>query len=76
MLLKLLMKLLTSSATKTLIAIGVNKLLEHKKDGITSDIAEVMLDGIVKSKSNPTTEDLFTSVVTALQETKIVNKEF
>lgn len=75
MLLKLLMKLLTSSATKTLIAIGVNKLLEHKKDGITSDIAEVMIDGIVKSKSNPTTVELVKSVVTVLQEKENANKK-
>ena len=75
MLLKLLMKLLTSSATKTLIAIGINKLLEHKKDGITSDIAEVMIDGIVKSKSNPTTVELVKSVVTVLQEKENVNKK-
>ena len=58
-LLKLVLKILTSEATKTLIAIGINKLLEHKTDGITSDIAETMIDGIVKSKSNPTTKDAF-----------------
>ena len=57
--LNILLKLLTSEATKTLIAIGVNKLVEHKKDGITSDVAQVMIDGIAKSKSNPTTNDVF-----------------
>ena len=55
----LLLKLLTSEATKTLIAIGVNKLLEHKTDGITSDVAQLMIDGIAKSKANPTTNDVF-----------------
>ena len=59
MLLNFLLKLLTSEATKTLIGIGVNKLLEHKKDGITSDVAQVMIDGIAKSKANPTTNDVF-----------------
>lgn len=59
LLLNFLLKLLTSEATKTLIGIGVNKLLEHKKDGITSDIAQVMIDGIAKSKANPTTNDVF-----------------
>lgn len=59
MLLSFLLKLLTSEATKTLIGVGVNKLLEHKKDGITSDIAQVMIDGIAKSKANPTTNDVF-----------------
>ena len=57
--LNILLKLLTSEATKTLIAIGVNKLVEHKKDGITSDVAQVMIDGIAKSKANPTTDDMF-----------------
>lgn len=59
MLLSFLLKLLTSEATKTLIGVGVNKLLEHKTDGITSDVAQVMIDGIAKSKANPTTNDVF-----------------
>jgi len=59
MLLNFLLKLLTSEATKTLIGVGVNKLLEHKTDGITSDVAQVMIDGIAKSKANPTTNDVF-----------------
>ena len=58
LLLNFLLKLLTSEATKTLIGIGVNKLLEHKTDGITSDVAQVMIDGIAKSKANPTTNDV------------------
>ena len=66
--LQLLLKLLTSEATKTLIAIGVNKLLEHSKDGITSDIAEVMIDGIAKSKANPTKEDIFTDALNILKD--------
>lgn len=65
--LNILLKLLTSDATKTLIAIGVNKLLEHKGDGITSDIAQVMIDGIAKSKANPTKEDVFTDAVALLK---------
>jgi hypothetical protein len=66
--LQLLLKVLTSEATKTLIAIGVNKLLEHKKDGITSDIAQVMIDGIAKSKANPTTADVFKDAVSLIKE--------
>ena len=66
-LLQLLLKILTSEATKTLIAIGVNKLLEHKKDGITGDIAEVMIDGIAKSKSNPVTNDVLNDAVKMLK---------
>lgn len=61
------LKLLTSEATKTLIAIGINKLLEHKKDGITSDIAQVMIDGIAKSKLNPTQADVFEDAVKILK---------
>lgn len=68
--LQLALKLLTSEATKTLIGIGVNKLLEHKQDGITSDIAEVMIDGIAKSKLNPTKEDVFKDAISLLKEDK------
>ena len=66
--LQLLLKVLTSEATKTLIAIGINKLLEHKKDGITSDIAQVMIDGIAKSKANPTTADVFKDAISLIKE--------
>lgn len=62
-----LIKFLTSEATKTLIAFGVNKLLEHKKDGVTSDIAQVMIDGIAKSKLNPTKEDVFEDALKLLK---------
>lgn len=67
LILNFLLKLLSSEATKTLIAVGINKLLEHKKDGITSDIAQVMIDGIAKSKANPTKEDVFTDAITLLK---------
>ena len=68
LLLNILLKVLTSEATKTLIAIGINKLLEHSKDGITNDIAKVMIDGIAKSKANPTKEDVFVDAITALKD--------
>lgn len=64
----LLLKVLTSEATKTLIAIGVNKLLEHKTEGITSDLAQVMIDGIAKSKANPTQEDVFNDALLLLKK--------
>lgn len=69
-LIQMLLKVLTSEATKTLIAIGINKLLEHKKDGITSDLAEVLIDGIAKSKANPTTDVIFKEALTLLGEKK------
>lgn len=66
-LLRFLLKLLTSEATKTLIAIGINKLIEHKSEGITSDLAKTMIDGIAKSKANPTKEDVFADALTILK---------
>ena len=67
-LLNILLKVLTSEATKTLIGIGVNKLLEHSEDGITSDIAKVMIDGISKSKANPTSTDVFNDALKLLDK--------
>ena len=67
-LLNILLKILTSEATKTLIGIGVNKLLEHSKDGITSDVAKVMIDGISKSKANPTSKDVFNDALKLLDK--------
>ena len=67
-LLNILLRVLTSEATKTLIGIGVNKLLEHSKDGITSDIAKVMIDGVAKSKANPTSADVFKDAVKLLDK--------
>lgn len=68
LLLNLALKLLTSEAVKTLIALGINKLLEHSKDGITKDISKVMIDGISKSKANPTTEDVFKDAIKLLDK--------
>jgi len=66
-LLQIVLKLLTSEATKTLIAIGVNKLLEHKSDGITKDLAKTLIDGIVESKQNPINKN---NVANALHKLK------
>lgn len=67
-LLNLALKLLTSDAVKTLIALGVNKLLEHSKDGITSDVAKVMINGIIESKANPTSKNVFESALRDLNK--------
>ena len=64
--LNLLFSILKTEAVKTAIGIGVNKLLEAKEDGITKDIAQVMIDGVAKSKRNPTTEDMFTDALSAI----------
>ena len=63
----LLLKLLSAEATKTLIGLAINKLLEHKEDGITKDIAKIMIDGIAKSKMNPTTKDVFKDAIEVLK---------
>lgn len=67
-LLNLGLKLLTSNVAKTLIAIGVNKLIEVQGDGITKDVAKLMIDGIVKSKHNPTNEDVFKEALELLTQ--------
>ena len=67
-LLNLALKLLTSDAVKTLIALGVNKLLEHSKDGITKDLTITLLDGIAKSKANPVTSDVLKDAVELLDK--------
>ena len=67
-LLNLALKLLTSDAVKTLIALGVNKLLEHSKDGITKDLTITLLDGIAKSKANPVTKDVLDDAIKLLDK--------
>ena len=67
----LLLSVLTSDLAKTVIAIAINKLLEHKSDGITGDIAQVMIDGIAKSKANPTTVDAFKEATILLKTVKV-----
>lgn len=67
-LLNLALKLLTSDAVKTLIALGVNKLLEHSKDGITKDLTITLLDGIAKSKANPVTSDVLKDAIKLLDK--------
>lgn len=48
-----LFEILKSNTTKLIIATAIKKLLEHKKDGITKDLANILIDGIVESKHNP-----------------------
>lgn len=65
-LLGLLVKALKSETTKELIDLSVNKLVNHTEDGITKDVAKTMIDGIAKSKMNPTTDDMFADVFKVL----------
>ena len=54
-----LLKLISTELTKTVIAYGINKLLESTDDGITKELAVVLIDGVAKSKMNPTTSEMF-----------------
>ena len=62
-----LINLISTDLAKSLIALAINKLLAHSSDGITKDIANTMIDGIAKSKANPTTEELFADALKALK---------
>ena len=53
-----LLKLISTELTKTVIGYGINKLLESKSDGITKDLAIVLIDGVAKSKANPVKADM------------------
>ena len=62
------LKFITSNFAKTIIAIGIKKLIEAQGDGITKDIATTMIDGIAKSKHNPTTEEVFKDALEVLSK--------
>lgn len=67
-LLQFLVKMISTELTKTVIGYGVNKLVEHTDDGITKDIAVAMIDGIAKSKANPTTSDMFADALLVMKK--------
>lgn len=64
----LIVGILSSDLTKQLILIALRKLLEHKTDGVTRDIASEMLDAIAKSKLNPVDDDLVRDAQLALKQ--------
>lgn len=61
------LKMATSEVAKIAIAMGVNKLLEAKDNGITKDIAETMIEGIAKSQANPTKAEMFDAAIKTLK---------
>lgn len=65
--LQFILKMATSEVAKIAIAMGVNKLLEAKDDGITKDIAETMIEGIAKSQANPTKVEMFDAAIKTLK---------
>ena len=68
LIISVLLKLISTELTKTVIAYGLNKLLEAKDDGITKDIALTVIDAVAKSKRNPTTEEMFSDAVAMLEQ--------
>lgn len=63
----LLLKILTSDMVEGLIAKGINYLLESKTAGIGKDLATTMIEGVAKSKANPTTEEVFSDALLLLK---------
>lgn len=55
----ILVKAVTSDMAKALIAMLIKKLLDHKEDGVTKDVAEAMLDGVAQSRANGVATDAF-----------------
>lgn len=68
MILQILLAILNSETIKVLIGLGIKKLLESKTTGITKDLAETMIDGIIASKANPTTAKAFDTAKTELKD--------
>ena len=65
--LTMLVNFISTDLAKTLIGLAVNKLIEHQSDGVTKDVATVMIEGIAKSKANPTTIDAFQDAMKLLK---------
>lgn len=62
----LLFKVLTSPLVETLIAKGLNWLLEHKTAGVGKELAQTAINAVAKSKSNQTTDDMFKDALKVL----------
>ena len=67
-LLNLALKLLTGKAMESLIGMIINKLLNHQEEGIGKDLSRTMINGIAKSKLNPTTTDTFKEALELLEK--------
>ena len=65
---QLLLTVISSETTKQLIAYAIKKLLEHKSDGITKDVINIVIDGAVQSKSNTLKEEDVLGIREALQK--------
>lgn len=54
-----LLKIIKTETIKTLIAMGLNKLLASTNDGVTKEISIIMIEAIAKSRANPTSQEAF-----------------
>ena len=66
--LQFLLRVAGTEVAKTAIGYGINRLLTDTSDGITKDIATIMIDGIAKSKANPTKADMFKEAYIGLRK--------
>lgn len=55
----MIVKMVTSDMAKALIAMLLKKLLDHKEDGVTKDVAVAMMDAVAKSRANSVALDAF-----------------
>jgi hypothetical protein len=58
----IIVKMVTSEGAKLLIALLVKKLLDHKEDGVTKELAVTLMDGIAKSRANNAPADAFDAI--------------
>lgn len=68
LLLNILLKVLTGKAMESLIGMGINKLLNHQEEGIGKELSRTMINGIAKSKLNPTTTETFKEALELLDK--------
>jgi hypothetical protein len=63
----LVLKFATSKVAEELISVGINKLLKATNSGIGNKLAETMINGVVASKRNPTTDKVFKDAICLLK---------
>jgi hypothetical protein len=66
-LITMLTKVLSTEESKTIIKNEVTKLIDSETDGITNDIAYVMMEAIVKSEMNEITYSLVSKAISKLK---------
>ena len=66
--LQFLLRIAGTEVAKSAIGYGINRLLTDTSDGITKDIATIMIDGIAKSKANPTKIEMFDEAYNELRK--------